>query len=182
MKYPPLSELEPEQLQAIDEAKSKGSSLFRREWITYIIGEKLGHSVVMARDAEGNDAGYIATSPHWQHYAIEVPPQFRGMWIGKILMVTKQSMDGILAFDWTDLYSHIFFLIKRGYVPVSKMMDYYNSKKLDIQELNLLIRKLQYFYSTGFQHGFTEDISPLVVQLQYSPRKAKKFLQENNLE
>jgi hypothetical protein len=182
MKYPSLSQLEPEQLQAIDAAKIHRKAFFRRDEITYIIDQNLRGSIVMARNQDGKEAGYIATSPHWKHYAIEVPPEFRNMWIGKTLLLTKQALDGILMFDWTNLHSHIFFLIRRGYIPVSKMMDYNTFSDLEVEELQLLIEKLKIFRMQGFQHGLPEDISPTVVQLKYSPAKAKKLIWEYGLQ
>jgi len=64
MKYPSLSQLESEQLQAINAAKVQGKALFHRDQITYIIDENPRGSVVMAQNQEGKEAGYIATSPH----------------------------------------------------------------------------------------------------------------------
>lgn len=85
-------------------------------------------------------------------------------------------------FDWTDLHSHIFFLMRRGYIPVSKMMDYNTFSELEVEELQLLIEKLKLFRMQGFPHGLPEDISPTVVQLKYSPAKAKKLIREYGLQ
>jgi len=185
MKYPSLSELEPEQLQAIGEAKSKGSSLFRREWITYIIAEKLGHSVVMARDTAGNDAGYITTSWLGKHYAIEVPPEFRWKWVGTTLLRTKEALDGILSHDWSGRYSRIYFLIKKGYIPFAKASSLETTsfdEPLDDSDLQMLIAFLREHVNKRLSGDSIEDVSSLVFRMKYSPGKARKFLRENNLE
>lgn len=185
MKYPALSELEPEQLQAIGEAKSRGSSLFRREWITYIIAEKSGHSVVMARDTEGNDAGYISTSWLGKHYAIEVPSEFRWRWIGTTLLRTKEALDGILSHDWSGRYSRIYFLIKKGYIPFAKASSLESTSSdepLTQSDIKMLITFLREHVDKRLSWDSLEDISPLVFRMKYSPGKARKFLQENKLE
>lgn len=184
MKFPSLSELEPEQLKAIGEAKEKGSALFRSWDITYTIFSWERGFLISARNPKGDDVWYISTSSQGKHYAIEVPKIFRGKWIGTTLLRTKEAMNWILSHDWSARYSRILFLIKRGYIPTSKINEYSDlSRDIDIWEsdLQLLIWKLQAYVQWKIDGDSTEDVSPIVFRLKYFPGKARKFVQKNNL-
>ncbi len=185
MKYPSLSQLEPEQLQAIWTAKEKWSALFRVWDFIYTIlqSEARGFNVT-AMDREGNHIWFI-TQNGGIHYALEVDESFRWQWIGTILLRTKEALSGILHNDWSGRYSRILFLIKKGYIPVKKLAKLHEPK-LDVdiseEELEILITRLKSHVHERLVGDTENDISPIVFRLQYSPGKARAFVAENILQ
>jgi GNAT superfamily N-acetyltransferase len=184
MKFPSLSDLEHEQIQAIWEAREKGSSLFRSRGITYVIFYNSKGYIVTARNWEGEDIWYISSSPHGQHYAIEVSPEFRWKWVGTLLLRTKEAMDGILSHDWSGRYSRILFLIRKWYVPTNKVYEYWKShldEPISHDELVFLTSRLRLHVESNLSGDSAEDISPIVFRLRYFPGKARKFVAEYGL-
>jgi GNAT superfamily N-acetyltransferase len=185
MRYPSLSDLDAEQIKAIGAAKAQWSWLFQKGDITYLILKNWPAFAVSARDSSGTDVWYVNTSTQGQHYAIEVPPEFRWKWIGTLLLQTKEAMNGILSHDWSGRYSRIFFLIKRGFIPAGTVQKYEkisHDKAISPSEMDVLVSQLKQHVTKRLTWDSDADISPVVFRLKYSPGKARKFLKQNGLE
>jgi hypothetical protein len=146
MKYPSLSQLEPEQIQAIWIAREKGNALFSI-WdfvFTIIKSEARGFNVT-AMDKEGNHVWFV-TDNGGIHYALEVNEWLRWRWIGTVLLRTKEALSWILHHDWSWRYSRILFLIKKWYIPTKKLTHLFD-QNLDVDisedEFELLLSHLK---------------------------------------
>lgn len=185
MKFPSLSLLEPEQVQAIWEAREKGSALFRSGDFIYTILQSHRWFTVSAMNKEWLKAGKIVTGPNSQHYAIEVPPEYRWQWIGTLLLHTKEALDWILSHDWSGRYSRILFLIKKGYIPVKKLSKLHEPTRdedISEEELEILITHLKSHVHESLVGDTEHDISLIVFRMKYSPGKARGFVQKYGLQ
>lgn len=170
------------QAVSIKEAEQTGSSTFSINWIQYNISIHKGSYKICAFDKEGEEIGMACTSPVGLHYAIDVDNKYRGRWIGSVLLSTKEALDGILKFEWSGMFSRIYFLLKRWYVPIAKInstISTLEDQDLTENDIHGLMTALWEFLKKKKYHEPNDDFAPFVIRMKYSPVEASEFLKKN---
>jgi GNAT superfamily N-acetyltransferase len=178
--FPDLSLYPDFQQEAIKTARNSGSSSFSSWGITYAVSrDKHGFRI----DAEGNSkkAWFVFTDWRGDHYALKVEKEFRSQWVGKLLLTTKQALDWVLQHDWSWVYSRMFFLIKSGYVPLSRIAHVSQpneDRPLTWQEGRVLLEDLEFYANNQSHLPDWFGVCPFLIRMIYAPRGAQSLLQK----